>query len=308
MTSPRPHQETAPSAPPSVGFALNGDVRIHYQAFGAGPALLFLHGFPDTEETWSSQVEEFSRDHLVITPTLRGYPPSSVPAALDDYAVPVLVSDVAAVLDHLNVDKVTLVGHDWGGGVLQAFALTFPERVSGLAILNAPIVQHFDNLVRTSTEQQKMSEYTVAYLNYREGDDKNIDFITRTIRDPHWRRHIAEYLARSPMEGMLNYYKAGFPAPPYDPADAVFLPPQAVPVLVIWGLEDEYFSLDMLNYPWKAFGDRYRIIGLTDAGHWAFRDRPDVVNAELRSWLDTGIEVSGRVPETDAAADPLIAD
>ncbi|MFG2731562.1 alpha/beta fold hydrolase [Streptomyces canus] len=307
MTSPSPQDGTASDPSSSEGFALNGDVRIHYRAFGAGPALLFMHGFPDTEETWSAQVKEFSRDHLVITPTLRGYPPSSVPAALDDYTVPVLVSDVAAVLDHLNVDTVTLVGHDWGGGVLQAFALTFPERVSGLAILNSPIVQHFDTLMRASTEQQRLSEYTIAYLNYQEGDDKNIDYVTRTIRDPRWRRHIAEYLTRSPMEGMLNYYKAGFPAPPYDPADAVFLPPQEVPVLVIWGLEDEYFSLDMLNYPWKAFGDRYRIIGLTAAGHWVFRDRPDVVNAELRSWLDTVIEVSGPVSETDAPADPPIA-
>jgi epoxide hydrolase 4 len=290
MTSHASHSETAPGPLASEGFASNGDVRIHYKAFGEGPALLFMHGFPDTEDTWSAQVEEFSRDHLVITPTLRGYPPSSVPAELDDYAIPVLVSDVAAVLDHLNVDKVTLVGHDWGGGALQAFALTFPERVAGLAILNSPIVQNFATLMRTSTEQQELSEYTIAYRDYREGDDKNIDYITRTIRDPQWRRHIAEYLARSPMEGMLNYYKNGFFAASDDPADAVVLPPHEVPVLVLWGLEDEYFSLEMLNHPWKTFGDRYRIIGLKDAGHWVFRDRPDVVNAELRSWLDTVAE------------------
>jgi epoxide hydrolase 4 len=269
-------------------FASRGDVRIHYRVFGSGPALLFLHGFPDTAETFSAQVAEFARDHMVITPTLRGYLPSSVPPEVEDYTFPLLVDDVAAVLDDLGVEQATLVGHDWGGAVLQVFAAYFPERVRGLVILNSPIVQHFDRLVRTNPEHQRLTAYMLPYLDYHEGDDKNIEYITRTIRDPAWRRHVADYLARSPMEGMLNYYKAGgYPTPPYDPGQTLVIPAQQVPVLVVWGLEEEYFGLEVLDAPWKAFGDRYRLVGLKDAGHWVFRDRPDVVNAEIRSWLVT---------------------
>ncbi|MFF3878889.1 alpha/beta fold hydrolase [Streptomyces sp. NPDC001978] len=270
------------------GFATNGDVRIHYRVRGSGPAMLFLHGFPDTAETFSAQVEEFARDHMVITPTLRGYPPSSVPPAVEDYAFPLLVEDVAAVLDELGVEQVTLLGHDWGGGVLQVFAAYFPERVKGLAILNSPIVQRFDGLIRSDPEQQRRCEYMLPYLDYHEGDEKNIAHITRTIRDADWRRHVADYLNRSPMEGMLNYYKAGgYPTPPYDLAQALVIPPQKAPVLVVWGLEDEYFGLEVLDAPWDAFEDGYRMVGVRNAGHWVFRDQPDVVNAEIRSWLGT---------------------
>jgi pimeloyl-ACP methyl ester carboxylesterase len=60
------------------GFASNGDLRIHYRAYGSGPLVIFQHGFPDNEGTYAAQVAEFARDHVVVTPPLRSYPPSSV--------------------------------------------------------------------------------------------------------------------------------------------------------------------------------------------------------------------------------------
>jgi pimeloyl-ACP methyl ester carboxylesterase len=60
------------------GFASNGDVRIHYRAYDSGLLVIFQYGFPDNEGTYAAQVAEFTRDHVVVTPPLRGYPPSSV--------------------------------------------------------------------------------------------------------------------------------------------------------------------------------------------------------------------------------------
>ena len=275
--------------PQTEGFAANGDVRIHYRTYGSGPALLFQHGFPDNENSYFHQVLEFARDHLVITPTLRGYPPSSEPRDADRYTIPELATDVGAVLDHLEVDDAALIGHDWGGGILQAFALVQPERVRGLAFLNSPVMQPFIDHVNHDPVQQQLSEYTIAYQQYEEGDDKNIDYIVRYIRDPEWRQRISDYLAASPMHGMLSYYKKGYPAPPYgapSPSDvSQFV--YDVPALILWGLQDPYFSLEHLSKLWDWFTLSYRFVSIPGAGHWVHQDAPRKVNAELRSWLPT---------------------
>jgi pimeloyl-ACP methyl ester carboxylesterase len=284
-TMSSPEQRLA-ALPHARAVAQNGDVSIHYDTYGAGPALLFLHGFPDTALTWIEQILDFARDHLVIVPTLRGYPPSSVPLDDDAYQIPVLAEDVSAVLDDLGLETAVIVGHDWGGVVLQAFALIHPDRVEGMVLLNSTVLQNFVNLVHTDPEQQEISRYTHAYTAYDEGDDKNIDFVVRNIRDPEWRREVADYLERSPLTGMLRYYKVAYPNPPYaeQTGDQSFFV-YRVPTLIVWGLDDEYFSRKSLNDLWDWFTESYRFVSVPGAGHWVFRDEPETVNREIRSWL-----------------------
>ncbi|MFD8339329.1 alpha/beta fold hydrolase, partial [Streptomyces solisilvae] len=256
--------------------------------YGSGPAILFQHGFPDTELTYLYQILDLARDHLVITPTLRGYPPSSVPKDASRYSIPELRSDITAVLDHLGVDRAVIAGHDWGGVVVQAHALAEPDRVDSLIILNSPVLEPFVELVNSDEEQQRLSAYTIPYLEYEEGDDKNIDYVVQHIRNPQWRARIAAYLNRSPMHGMLSYYKMGYPKPPYGappPEDrSTFV--YRVPTLILWGLDDPYFSLRHLSDLWNWFTQSYRFVSVPGAGHWVHQDASAKVNSEIRSWLD----------------------
>jgi pimeloyl-ACP methyl ester carboxylesterase len=64
---------------------------------------------------------------LVVTPTLRGDPPRSVPKNREAYGLPVVAEDIRALLDHFNAETAIVAGHDWGGVVAQAFALAYPE-------------------------------------------------------------------------------------------------------------------------------------------------------------------------------------
>src|SRR3981081_4368580 len=91
--------EEVTALPQTERFAENGDVRIHYRTYGAGDPIVFQHGFPANELTWANQLLEFAKDHLVITPTLRGYPPSSEPLEPERYAIPELVTDIVAAFD-----------------------------------------------------------------------------------------------------------------------------------------------------------------------------------------------------------------
>jgi epoxide hydrolase 4 len=265
----------------------NSDVRIHYRRYGSGGAIIFVHGFPDTSLTYHHQILEFAKDHTVFVPTLRGFPPSSVPLGPERYSIPELVGDIVALFQHLDLDKAHVVGHDWGGVVLQAFALFHPDKVKSLIILNSPVLQPFLNLLQSDSEQQKLSEYTLAYHAYEEGDDKNENFVVRHIRDPEWQARIAEYLRESPIHGMLSFYKMGYPAPPYGapPPEDTSAFVYCVPTLIVWGLDDPYFSPKHLNNLWDWFRPSYRFVSVPGAGHWVHQDAAGKVNLEIRSWL-----------------------
>src|SRR3972149_11398250 len=107
---------------------VNG-VRLHYVTAGAGPLIVFVHGFPEFWYMWRRQLEEFARDHQAVAPDMRGYNLSAKPADPAQYEVRHLVEDLRALADHLGPRRFVLVGHDWGGAVAWAFALAHPDRL-----------------------------------------------------------------------------------------------------------------------------------------------------------------------------------
>ena len=93
----------------------------------ANPAILFLHGFPESRRSWRHQIAALADRFYVIAPDQRGYARSDKPALVSDYAVPKLVGDVFALADELGVDQFALAGHDWGGALAWAAALKNPK-------------------------------------------------------------------------------------------------------------------------------------------------------------------------------------
>jgi hypothetical protein len=76
------------------GYVAGDGARLFYVSAGDGPLMLFLHGAPDDGSLYESQLREFSRDHLVVAPNLRGFPPSDQPEAVESYAMPKLLGDI----------------------------------------------------------------------------------------------------------------------------------------------------------------------------------------------------------------------
>ena len=73
------------------GYAEGDGVRLYFVQGGEGQLMLFLHGAPDNRTLYTSQLTEFSRDHMVVAPNLRGFPPSDQPEAVDAYGMPRLL-------------------------------------------------------------------------------------------------------------------------------------------------------------------------------------------------------------------------
>jgi pimeloyl-ACP methyl ester carboxylesterase len=122
---------------PSIVRANGINLAVYEQ--GQGPAVVLLHGFPELAYSWRHQLPTLaSAGFRAIAPDQRGYGHSDVPPEVSDYRIEDLIDDVHGMLDALELETATFVGHDWGAFVLWQMAMRAPERIEGLVILNIP--------------------------------------------------------------------------------------------------------------------------------------------------------------------------
>src|SRR5688500_8685993 len=114
------------------------NIQLAYARRGKGTPLVLLHGFPLDHHLWDEVVPLLEDTFDVILPDLRGFGNSTmlgVPNSIDDYA-----SDIASLLDHLNIQRAAIVGHSMGGYVALAFARLYPERLTGLGLVSSQVL------------------------------------------------------------------------------------------------------------------------------------------------------------------------
>jgi haloacetate dehalogenase len=116
-----------------------GETTIHVERAGSGPAVLLLHGFPETLAMWREVASLLADRFSVVCADLRGYGASGCPPSAGDhapYSKRALARDMVAVMSALGFERFSIAGHDRGGRVAYRAALDAPERVERLAVLD----------------------------------------------------------------------------------------------------------------------------------------------------------------------------
>lgn len=129
------HTGAMPGEPRTARYAPLEGARLRYTDEGTGPAVVLIHGFASSLETWDLLVPELVKTHRVITLDLKGFGWSDRPEG--DYSPAAEAKLVLALMDKLHVDRAAIVGHSWGSSVTLALALAAPERVSRIALYDA---------------------------------------------------------------------------------------------------------------------------------------------------------------------------
>jgi epoxide hydrolase 4 len=314
----------AQQPPLSHEYASVNGQRLHYARAGSGPLIVFLHGFPEFWYEWKHQIVEFSRDHTVVAPDMRGYNLSSKPAEVSAYQMPNLVEDVRALASELMKSsagtKFTLVAHDWGGVVAWVFAALHPEMLDKLIIVNAPHPTIFGKLLRDDPAQQKASGYM---LMFRAPDAEatlsanSYEMLTATVladgikngtvTEADRKAYVEAWSQPGALTGGLNYYRAaaiGPPARAAAPAAAATTtatttaaePPAApaanripplivrVPTLVIWGEKDRALLTGNLE-GLEEVVPTLTVRRIADGTHWVVREKAAEVNGLIREFL-----------------------
>ncbi|MFZ0768450.1 MAG: alpha/beta fold hydrolase, partial [Acidimicrobiales bacterium] len=209
---------------------VNGDVRLEVFVQGEGPVILLLHGWPDTSIMWDEVTPDLvAAGYRVAVPDLRGCGQSDKPAELTSYAMHHLIGDIANIVEALGVEKVTVVGHDWGAALAWGVALTRPDLVERIVVVS---VGHPSSLRTAGLEQQIKSWYMLlfSYEGVGEAFLRKNDYqaMRRWTEHPRVEAVITELERDGQMEAHLKWYRANV-APNAFVVDPPTLPPVSVP-------------------------------------------------------------------------------
>jgi pimeloyl-ACP methyl ester carboxylesterase len=268
------------------------------------PAVILLHGFPESHRTWREVAPRLSAGFYLVMPDQRGFAGSDRPQEVDAYKTQVLVDDVFALADSLSLNEFALVGHDWGGAIAWSAALRNEPRLTRLAIVNAPHPVIFQKSLIESEDQRSASQYISAFRSpafEKIVEAKGFDwFFERTfsgqvdmagIPEAEKRQYLAEWSQPGAFTAMLNWYRAanvlvpppGITVPVPDLLLRAFATVK-VPALVIWGMKDTALlpaQLDGLD----ALVDDLTVVRLPGAGHFAPWQAGEEVSLALTRFL-----------------------
>jgi pimeloyl-ACP methyl ester carboxylesterase len=266
----------------------SGGVGLHVDVSGPedGPAVVLLHGFPDSGRLWAKQVPALAgAGYRVIVPDLRGYGQSDQPAEVDAYNLLFLAADVGAVLDAVGVEKAHVIGHDWGAAVAWGVASFAPDRVDHLVVLS---VGHPSSFAGAGLEQREKSWYMLLFQF--EGIAEQWLSADGWANLREWGNHpdadavIAELEANGSLTPGLNYYRANvhprvFVEPPLE------LPPVTVPTMGVWSSGDMALTEKQMTGSAAFVSAPWRYERLDGPGHWMQWEEPQKVNTLLLDFL-----------------------
>ncbi|MEX1074248.1 MAG: alpha/beta hydrolase [Burkholderiales bacterium] len=272
-------------------------IRLHVARAGAGPLILFLHGFPEYWAMWRPLLEHFgARGWCAAAPDLRGYNLSDKPAAVEAYRVKPLVADVLALAAHYTKEKFVLAAHDWGGAVAWSVAISHPERLSRLVMLNSPHPYVFWRELCASPAQREASAYMTLFRLAKAERVLSANGYARLLAwfpglDPDYRRGLLEAWSQpGALTGGLNYYRASplYPPTADDPGpQKLQLKPEdfvvRVPTLVLWGERDPALLTGCLD-GLEALVPDLKLVRVPEATHWIARERSERVIAEIEAF------------------------
>ena len=261
---------------------LNG-AEIAYEVRGSGPALTLIHEGIADRRMWRETLPVLEPDFTVVTYDQRGFGDSSLPSGPATY-----IDDLRALLDHLGLERTTLVGASLGGRVALEFALLRPERVDRLALVAAGLADWdwADDVKRFGEEEEEAYESgdldRAVVLNLKlwvDGPRRGPDAV-----DPAMRAFVGEMQRRAFEIPLPDPQPTS--APPLDPPARERLADIAIPTLVVVGDEDVEDMKQIADVLAEGIPGA-RKVTLPDTAHMIPLERPQEFNRILQDFLQT---------------------
>ncbi|MEI5675514.1 MULTISPECIES: alpha/beta fold hydrolase [unclassified Nocardioides] len=255
----------------------------HRRAFvkvGEGPALLLLHGLGCDHTTWDPIIDALARRYTVIAPDLLGHGRSAKPRA--DYSLGGYANGMRDLLTLLGIDKVTVVGHSFGGGVAMQFAYQFPERTERMLLVASgglgPEVSPGIRAITTPGFHQLMGVLTLPGIRHAgvlglhalaasglkpARDLGEVAHIYDSFKDPN-ARHAIRHVVRAVVDWRGQIVTM---------ADRAYLT-EAMPMAVVWGRDDAVIPVRHASNA-AALAPKARVEVIPNAGHFPHKDHPE---------------------------------
>jgi pimeloyl-ACP methyl ester carboxylesterase len=269
-------------------YADNNGIKLHYVTLGEGEPVVFVHGFPDFWYSWRHQMKALAPHFKVIAIDMRAYNLSDKPEGIQHYKMAHLLDDIRAVIKDAGEQKVTLVGHDWGGAISWHFAMRHQQLAERLIILNLTHPKGYSKVVSNPTAEQEANvQYARAFASSELKGDPVPERVL-AMREQGGNllvgQRYREAFSRSSWDGMMNYYRANYAEMIAD-IDPETLPDITCPVLQFHGLQDTAVDKDGLRDTWNWVTQDYSLVTTPVAGHFIQWEAKDLVSQTMKSWL-----------------------
>lgn len=287
----------------SNGFEVDG-YRLHYLDEGSGPPLLMVHGNPTWSFAWRNLIQPLRDRFRLIVPDHIGCGLSDKPSRYP-YTLKQHTENLQRLIEHLNLDQLTLVAHDWGGPIGLGAAVAMPDRFSRLVLLNTgaypppffpwriricrtPLlgklaVQGLNAFARAALwmaveHRERMTPDVRSGLLAPYDSWKNRTAIYRFVKDIPWSRRHPTYRVLEDLESRLHTLTDR-------------------PALFVWGMRDWCFRPECLERFLEIFPEA-EVHRLEDAGHYVFEDAHERIVPLIEDFM-------ARHGESTASALPL---
>ncbi|MCF8565132.1 alpha/beta hydrolase [Alicyclobacillus tolerans] len=271
---------------------VNG-LSLYVRDAGAGDGekdpVLLLHGFPDTGDLWRFQVPFLvERGYRTIVPDLRGRGLSDKPADVQDYRMSKLVSDVSGLLDALHVQRVHLVGHDFGAALAWVCAAALPDRIRTLTVLSvgAPSTGELPSLEALqkawyrilfvfpgNVAERLVAEHDWYLFRQLTGSSPDADKYLENMKDP------------DALTAGLNWYRAITPVDKLVSVSSREFEVKA-PTLGVFSSGDVALSEEAMKSSQKVVKAPWRYEKMEGIGHWIPLENPNGFNQLLAEFLN----------------------
>jgi pimeloyl-ACP methyl ester carboxylesterase len=265
------------------------------EAGGGDDPVLCLHGWPQHWYEWRHLMPALADRHRVLALDLRGFGWSDAPRR--GYEKENLATDVLAVLDELGLDRVKLVGHDWGGWVGFLLGLRAPQRIERFLALN--IVPPWINLRNTIGQawrfwyQQMVLAPGIGYALHRRGDFVPRVLVGGSERKDTWDEETLQVFARNLAEpararAAVQMYRVFNWREAWPIARGLYAESRLeVPTLLVFGVDDFVLRPSMLG-GYQRHTDDMRVELVEGCGHFIADERPALVAERARSFFGPG--------------------
>ena len=264
-------------------------VRLHVVQAGStdGPLVILLHGFPEFWYGWKQQIDALAKAGFwVWAPDQRGYNLSDKPTGIAAYSIDTLAADVIGLIDAAGRQKAVIVGHDWGAAVAWWTAVSYPERVERLVVMNVPHPIVMKRFASRNVGQMLRSWYigffqmpwlpeTIVRLGNWAAFVKTLQSSSRpgTFTKADLEQYRVAWSQTGAISAMMNWYRASLRNPPSRQSTIRV----TVPTVLIWGVLDTFLKREMAQ-PSIGLCDNGRVIFIENATHWVHHEEANRVN------------------------------
>lgn len=261
-----------------IGDGLVFDVAEHGDP--QGRPVLLLHGFPQTHRAYDALAARLAaHGRRLLAPDQRGYSPGARPADVAAYALPNLVDDAARILDSYGIERVDVVGHDWGAAVAWALAATRPERVRTLTAVSVPHPRAMsDALQDASSGQRERSSYMQLFRLPGKAEEflledgaKRLRTVFEPLPDAAAEPYVRALSDPAALTGALSWYRA------MQGEDSAKLPEVSVPTTYVWSTGDAAIGRSAAARCAQYATGPYRFVELDGVSHWIPDQAPDAL-------------------------------